>query len=76
MSGSRISDGAAGGVDMSEIITGWTDESRAGVDASMMRARRATERVRTDAGESCPDCGYVISAVSFPEVCTYCGCAF
>ena len=61
---------------MSEVRTGWTDESRAVVDASMMRARRAAECVKTDAVESCPDCGYVISAVSFPEVCTYCGCAF
>ena len=76
MSGSRISDGAAGGVDMSEVSAGWTDESRAGVDASMKRARRTAERVKTDAGESCPDCGYVITAVSFPEICAYCGSSF
>lgn len=61
---------------MSESSVAWTDESRAGVDASMVRARRATERVKTDAGESCPDCGYVITAVSFPEICAYCGSSF
>lgn len=60
---------------MSENSTGWTDESRAGVDASIRRARRV-RNVSGDAGESCPECGYIISAVSFPEVCVYCGSSF
>lgn len=89
MSGSRISDGAVGGVDMSEVNAGWTDESRAGVEASMMRARRMIGETRrdcrgreirslamTEVEESCPECGYVITAVSFPEICAYCGSSF
>jgi rubrerythrin len=46
------------------------------VDASMIRARRKAERINAETGESCPDCGYIISAASFPKVCTYCGCSF
>ncbi len=89
MSGARISDGAAGGVDMSETNVVWTDESRAGVDASIKRARRMTGETRrdcrgreirslamTEVEESCPECGYVITAVSFPEICAYCGSSF
>ena len=76
MSGNRILNIAAGGADMSEVNVVWVDESRAGVDASMIRARRKAERINAEAGESCPDCGYIISAASFPKVCTYCGCSF
>jgi rubrerythrin len=61
---------------MSENSIVWADESRAGVDASMIRARRKAERVNAEAGESCPDCGYIISAISFPEICAYCGSSF
>ncbi|HML96674.1 MAG TPA: hypothetical protein PKC29_14725 [Thermodesulfobacteriota bacterium] len=61
---------------MSETNALWADESRAGVDASMLRARRKAEHAGAEAGESCPDCGYVISAASFPKICTYFGSSF